>query len=124
MNLLVAIKKLYRRFQTMNTNGMARGYMAKNMGTENFVKHVLTCIERELSEQDVKTRVIGYILIDSLYIQVQVFSVQYGSVIPLREVNKLQRKSPYSLDRRIWTELFQAGLDISKDSHYIKAVLK
>ena len=35
----------------MNTTGFTRGYMAKNMSAENFIKVVVTALSREFEEE-------------------------------------------------------------------------
>lgn len=117
----------------MNANGFIRGHLAKNLGTDDFIKVVLTSVERELTDQGDSVKILGYVLADQLYFQVQVFTEQNGAIAPsneeyegvlsYEEASVLQQRSPYALDRKIWTELIRNGLQLQKKSHYIQTVL-
>lgn len=101
----------------MNTTGFIRGYMAKNMDAERYLKVVIEAIEKEFQwevtcEQELNYNEIKYILtIEKTYIV----------KLDVDMLKKLQEKSPYSLDKYIYEKLIEQGVDIDKArSQYIQ----
>lgn len=102
---------------TVNTTGFIRGYMAKNMKTERYLKVVIEAVEKEFQwevtcEQESKDNDINYIL-----------TIEKAYIVKLNvdTLRKLQEKSPYSLDKYIYEKLMEQGVDIDKKrSQYIQ----
>ena len=95
----------------MNTLGFQRGYMAKNMKVEEFLKVVIKAISMEF-EKEVRIENIGEdqirIVIDSYEVSV---SMKY-----LEEI-----KSPYAIDRYILENLEKEGFSLDRNrSQYIQ----
>ncbi|GAA0343312.1 hypothetical protein GCM10008967_37190 [Bacillus carboniphilus] len=109
----------------MNANGMARGYMAKGMNEEQFLQHVLYCMETELMEREENLAIwhrwtsnrkqcqLGFVLKGELFM----FDLN-------REIiRSLQKRSPYALDRFLWTELLKYEITV-QDDHYLRTVFR
>ncbi|MFD1851414.1 hypothetical protein [Oceanobacillus bengalensis] len=107
----------------MNINGMARGYMAKKLGGEDFLLHVGECVERQLKEWNDRYKVNIMKLAD--YEFVVIYEEKYYHVqLTKEEIELLQKQSPYALDREIWKELENQGLVIVRGvGNYIERVL-
>jgi hypothetical protein len=107
----------------MNINGFARGYMANNHSTENFIKHVVEEIEQQLLEWDHNYEV--FLLKLSYYeIMVKKEDDYFHVKLSEKEVNSLQKRGPFQLDREIWKELEKQGVAIIKGhGNYIDTVL-
>ncbi|OZU89628.1 hypothetical protein CIL03_00335 [Virgibacillus indicus] len=107
----------------MNNSGWIRGYMSKSYSGEDFLIHVGTCIEDQLKEWDE-----GY-AVNIMKFRDYVFVVKNGDKyyemeLTKDEVELLKGKSPYSLDRKIWLELMNQGLEILEGfGNYIGRVL-
>ncbi|WP_099363609.1 hypothetical protein [Fredinandcohnia onubensis] len=99
----------------MNTSGFIRGMMSKSMESEKFFIHVATCIEQELQEWDPDFKVMVMKLKNyELFVTGKQDSLQF--TIAETEINNLQQRGPYALDRKIWRELEQQGLQIIRGS--------
>lgn len=95
----------------MNSSGWIRGMMSKNVSAEKFLLHVATCIEGQLKEWDTNYEV--YVMKFTDYQFVVKNGEKYIELkLTADEVTQLQSQSPYSLDKRIWTELKEQGLTI------------
>ncbi|MEH7226672.1 hypothetical protein V7112_22980 [Bacillus sp. JJ1566] len=95
----------------MNTSGFIRGMISKNMEGEKFLIHVATCIEQELQERDPDFKVIVMKLKNyELFVTGKQESLQL--TITETELTALQQRGPYALDRKIWRDLEQQGLQI------------
>ncbi len=107
----------------MNINGLARTYIARHKSGEEFLKHVVGIIERQLKEWDDRYEVIVMQLVN--YEMFVTNEEQYYHVtIPEQEVHLFQKSGPFILDRKIWRELKKQGLPIVKgDGNYIDVVL-
>jgi hypothetical protein len=107
----------------MNINGFARGYMANNHSGEEFIKHVVEEIEQQLIEWDHNYEV--FLLKLSYYeIMVKKEDHYYHVKLSENEVNSLQKRGPFQLDRKIWKELEMQGITIIKGhGNYIDTVL-
>lgn len=95
----------------MNTTGFIRGLMSKNVSSEDYLKHVTTTVEQQLQEWDPSYEV--FVMKLSNYEIIVKKELQYYNLtLPEAEVIALQDKSPYSLDRKIWSELVDQGLQL------------
>lgn len=95
----------------MNVSGVIRGYMSKNMDVEQFIIHVATLMEKQLKEWDENYEV--YVMKMANYELVVKNGEKYYEVsLSEDEIKVLQNKSPFSLDKRLWTELEQQGLNL------------
>lgn len=95
----------------MNTSGMLRGYMSKNMKAEEFIKVVVNALSREF-ESTVKLERIDE---NSFKISLDKFQV----IMSVELINKL--KSPYGLDKFILEEFEKQGFKFDRNrSQYIK----
>ena len=95
----------------MNSNGFARGLMAKNSNEVDFLKHVASVVERQLKEWDEKYEVM---VIKGLHYEFVVNHNDdfYHLQLSDQDIHELQKKSPYALDRKIWRELENQGLKL------------
>jgi ribosomal protein S19E (S16A) len=108
----------------VNSNGFARGLMAKNSNEEEFIKHVASVVERQLKEWDEKYEVM---VIKGVHYEFVVNHNDdfYHLQLSQQDIHELQKRSPYALDRKIWQELEKIGLTIRWDrGNYIEVVLK
>ncbi|WP_077369021.1 hypothetical protein [Anaerosalibacter sp. Marseille-P3206] len=95
----------------MNTTGFIRGYMAKNMNAEYFIKVVVTAISREF-EEEVKLENIND---DEYLIVMKGYSVKMSREL----IDEL--KSAYGVDRYILGELEKQGFIFDRNrSQYIQ----
>ncbi|MFS0824769.1 hypothetical protein [Bacillus sp. 1P02SD] len=99
----------------MNTSGFLRGMMSKNMEEEKFLIHVATCIEQELQEWDPDGKVI-VVRLENYVLFVLGKLDSYQLTITETELTTLQQRGPYALDRKIWRDLEQQGLQIIRGS--------
>lgn len=94
----------------MNSSGLSRGMMSKSLKAEQFIIHVISCIEKEIQEWNPNFNV--------MLLKLQNYELfingkeSYQVTISESEARTLQHQSPYSLDRRIWLELKEQGLEI------------
>ncbi|GIN61790.1 hypothetical protein J27TS8_17830 [Robertmurraya siralis] len=95
----------------MNISGAARSYMAKYFNEEDFLIHVSKTIERQLQEWDNSYKVMIMKLENYLWTARNVDN-DYELLLSEHEINVLQKKDPYALDREIWNELQKQGLMI------------
>ncbi len=97
----------------MNTSGYIRGYMAKNMKAEDFIKVVVSALNREFEE--IKEGV-------SLEYKDKEFIISMGKyqVVMSKElIDKL--KSPYGIDKYILEEFEKQGFTFERNrSQYIQ----
>lgn len=106
----------------MNTSGFTRGLMAKNMKSEDFLKHVGKCIEDQLKEWGSSYEVL-ILKLDHYYFTVIKEDQNFVLKITEEELQTRQENSPYSLDRKIWGELENQGLEIlSGPGNYLSYV--
>lgn len=102
---------------TVNTLGFIRGYMAKQMGTEEFLEVVMEAMEKEFQwdvtcKRELEESEINYVL---------TIDKDYVVKLSINSLKELQGKSPYSLDKYIYQKLMEQGMEIKKDrSQYIK----
>lgn len=109
----------------MNASGMIRGYMTKNVETENFLMHVTTTIQRQLQEWDENYKVkvekySGHQFLITIYLNAPIYKV----VLNQEEVRINQAKGPYAIDRLIWRELQIQGMTVFySPGNYLAQVL-
>lgn len=109
----------------MGDPNFIREKLSKNMDPDKFFAHVMRVVERKLIEWEHDV----YILYDwshykddvciSFIIDDRFFTFYLGK----KEIESLQRKSPYFLDRLIWTELIKRGIVI-RENEYMKVVFQ
>lgn len=95
----------------MNATGFIRGLLSKNYSNEQFIIHVGEVIEQQLKERD------GAYWVNIIKLKDYIFIVKNGDKdywleMTEEELAALQDQSPFSLDKRIWLELEQQGLEI------------
>lgn len=74
----------------MNTTGFIRGYMAKNMSREKFLKLAAETISKEFG---------GTIIVNNTCQDAyEILFKGYRSVITNKKIDELKSKSPYELD--------------------------
>lgn len=95
----------------MNISGVIRGYMSKNMNVEEFIVHVATLMEKQLKEWDENYEVYVMKLADYEFV-VKNNDTYYGVDISEDEIDFLQNKSPFALDKKLWAELEKQGINI------------
>lgn len=95
----------------MNTTGFIRGYMAKNMSAEDFIKVVVTAISREF-EEEVKLEKTN----DGKYL---IAMDGYGITMSKKFIDDI--KSPYGVDKYILEDFEKQGLIFDRTrSQYIQ----
>ncbi|MCC3359127.1 hypothetical protein [Bacillus sp. REN16] len=99
----------------MNTSGFIRGLMSRNMEGEKFFIHVATFIEQQLQEWDPDFKVFVMMLENyEMFVTGKQESLQL--TMTDTEIITLQQRDPYALDRKIWREMEQEGLQIRRGS--------
>ncbi|TKD72185.1 hypothetical protein [Pseudalkalibacillus hwajinpoensis] len=83
----------------MNCNGFTRGLMAKNYSGEKFLLHVCDVIERQLNEWSDDFEVMVMKLVDYELV-VKKENKYYEMTLSEKDIETLQNKFPFSLDRR------------------------
>ena len=100
----------------MNSSGFIRRMMAINMEAEQFLQKVCETIERQLRcwDETYTLRLQKDLLkADSYKIEVDhPLGKSYVIMLIVKDVQTLQRKSPYALDHFIWWSLEEKGLMI------------
>lgn len=106
----------------MNSSGFIRGLMSKNLGHEEFLQHVGNTIEKQLQEWDENYQV-NIMKMENYHFIVKNGDKDYWLEITEEELIKLQNKSPFSLDFRLWTMLVVQGIEIKfGDGDYLLKV--
>lgn len=107
----------------MNSNGFARGLLAKNYSGEKFLLHVSDVIERQLKEWSDAFEVIVMKLVDYEFV-VKKGNRYFELVISEQELDTLQATGPFALDRFVWKELEKQGVAIVREyGDYIERVI-
>ncbi len=97
----------------MNTTGFIRGYMAKNMIAEDFIKVVVSALNREFTE------VKGGVQLENINDEFVIRMKEYSIIMSKDHIDKL--KSPYGIDRYILEEFEKQGYKFDKNrSQYIQ----
>ncbi|HLR35769.1 MAG TPA: hypothetical protein VK071_10655 [Tissierellales bacterium] len=95
----------------MNTSGVIRGYMSKNMDAEEFIKIVVSALSREFGEK-VQLQNIN----DDEFI---ITMADYTVTMSKELINEL--KSPYGVDRFILEKFESQGFQFDRNrSQYIQ----
>lgn len=96
----------------MNTQGWIRGYIAHNSSTDKFINLILTTISKEFGyEFQLNENINDFI------ISIDKFEI----TIDKESAEKLQKRSPYALDKYILNTLQEQGLEFDKGrSQYIR----
>ncbi|NMD71778.1 hypothetical protein HHO41_15880 [Bacillus sp. DNRA2] len=107
----------------MNVSGWKRSYVSRFYSTDDFLIRVASDIEQQLQEWDENYQV--YILkLKNYKLNVKNGERYYHMQLDEEEVDSLQRKSPFSLDVKIWKELEKEGLIILKGyGDYLDSIL-
>lgn len=96
----------------MNTTGFLRGYMAKNMSAESFIKVVAEALAREFEEE-----------VNTVSIIENEYEIWFAS-INTELINELKTKSPYAVDKYLLQEFSRQGFRFDESrSQYIKYCL-
>ncbi|MBK5242621.1 hypothetical protein [Clostridium sp.] len=95
----------------MNTTGMIRGYMSKNMKTEEFIKLVIAALSREF-EKEVKLEIINE---NGFWISLDNYKIKMSKEL----IEK--HKTPYGIDRFILEAFEKQGFKFNRNrSQYIQ----
>jgi hypothetical protein len=96
----------------MNTTGFIRGYMAKNMSAEEFIKVSAEALAREF-EEEVK-------VITAEENEYNIVFNDYRVSINTNLIDELKAKSPYAVDKYMLQEFGKQGLNVDETrSQYI-----
>lgn len=97
----------------MNTTGFLRGYMAKNMTAQQFIKVAAEAISREFEEQ------VEVIIVSPE--EYEIIFRGYKAEISSALIKELKGKSPYGVDKYLLEEFRKQGLCFNEDrSQYIR----
>lgn len=108
----------------MNINGPGRGYMARSKSGEEFLLHIAQVIELQLKEWSEDYEEVIVMKLADYELIVRNKEDYYHVQLSPEEIESLQKKSPFSLDQKVWKELEQQGLPIVRGvGNYIDAVL-
>jgi hypothetical protein len=95
----------------LNTSGIQRGYMAKNMKAEEFIKVVINALSKEFG-RELKMEIIN----DNEF---RITLDNYEVIMSNELINKL--KSPYGVDRFILEAFERQGFKFDRNrSQYIR----
>ncbi|RLL43716.1 hypothetical protein D8M04_12395 [Oceanobacillus piezotolerans] len=108
----------------MNTTGAVRGILSRNLSNEDYLYGVVKTIKKQLREWNPNYEV-EFVKKEAYELIIKNEGATYRIVISEEELDTLQKLSPYSLDRRIWSDLEQQGLEIIRGKgNYIDNVFK
>ncbi|SHF95994.1 hypothetical protein [Ornithinibacillus halophilus] len=108
----------------MNTTGFIRGYMSKNQEGEKYLDHVVGVIEQQLQEIDENYEA-EVTKIEEYKISVRNNNQAIHIKISKPQLLKLQSRSPYSLDKYIWTNLTKNGVEVTNaNGNYLDYVFR
>lgn len=107
----------------MSESSFIREMLSKSTLPDKFFAHVIRVVEKELIDwgHDVIILFDWPENIDEISISFIIDGRFFSFYIGKKEIEGLQRKSPFFLDRLIWTELIKRGI-IIKDDEYMKMV--
>ena len=101
----------------MNSLGFIRGYMARHMGAEEFLRIVLDTIKKEFIWEVDFRKELNY---DEEAYVINIDN-KYEMKLNADSLNELIEKVPYTVDRYIYEKLIDQGVKIDKKrSQYIK----
>ena len=106
----------------MNASGMLRGYASKAMPNDAYFDHVTKTIEKQLKQWDP-----GFELFVNTTDGYQIAALhgekRYTATLSAEEWNALQQNAPFSVDRAIWQQLQEQGLEVKTEfGDYIEKV--
>jgi hypothetical protein len=105
----------------MNANGMARGYLAKNMNNGEFIHFVLDCILKQLKEWNHDVRLESYELEECYKVILTIEGAPQMILLSKVLCRLKQSEGPYALDRYLWEKIKSNG-HVLHETHYIKTV--
>lgn len=110
----------------MNINGVARGYMARNLCAEEFLKKVGEMVECQLKEWDLHYELnIMKLKRASYELEIRNQDDYYRVPLSTFDIRYHQNSGAYQLDKRIWKELADQGLTIiTGKGNYIDYIFK
>lgn len=97
----------------MNTSGFIRGYMAKNMKSESFLKFAAETISKEFG---------GSIIVNNTCQDAyEILFKGCRAVITNEKIDELRSKSPYEVDKYLLTSFRSQGFKFDeRRSQYIR----
>ncbi|MBM7649170.1 hypothetical protein JOC78_002123 [Bacillus ectoiniformans] len=109
----------------MNTSGMLRGYLSKVMDPESYFYHVVTCMEKQLTDWEYDPILLFDWQEDSRMIHMSfiINGELYWLELEKELSKQLQLKSPYSIDRYLWEILKKQGLKLKESNYILNAFL-
>lgn len=115
--------KLYKGRNSMNISGVARSYMSRHLGEEDFLIHVSKTVERQLQEWDGAYEVI-IMKLENYEWNVKLGDDYFHIELSEKVIHELQHRDPYALDRKLWKDLQEQGLKIVRGyGNYLDFVL-
>jgi hypothetical protein len=100
----------------MNSSGFIRGYMAKNMNADLFIRVVAEALAREFEEK-----------VNTVSIkqgEYEILFKDYRVTIHEDLINKLKAKSPYGVDKYLLRQFADQGFNFDeRKSQYIRYCL-
>ncbi len=98
--------------------------MAKSHNSEEFLLHVANVMERQLKEWN-DTYEVMVMKLASYELMVKEKEQYYHVHLNEQEIDTLQKRDPYGLDRKVWRELLNQGLPIIQGTgNYTGLVLR
>lgn len=95
----------------MNSTGFSRGYMAKNMSAEDFIKVVVKALSTEFEEE---------VKLEKMNDGFEIVMNDYSITMSKEHIEKI--KSPYRVDRYIIEELEKQGFIFDRNrSQYVQS---
>ncbi|AJD92936.1 hypothetical protein JMA_36190 [Jeotgalibacillus malaysiensis] len=95
----------------MNASGMLRGYASKAMPNDAYFAHVTKTMEKQLKQWDSDYELFVNTT-DGYRIAVLLGEKRYASALSVEEWDTLQQNAPFSVDRAIWQQLQEQGLEV------------
>ncbi|TFE01519.1 hypothetical protein [Jeotgalibacillus salarius] len=95
----------------MNASGMLRGYASKAMPNDAFFNHVTTTMEKQLKQWNPDYELLVNTSDDYRIVVLQ-NEKRYTATLSAEEWATLQQTAPFSVDRAIWQQLQEQGLEV------------
>lgn len=95
----------------MNASGMLRGYASKAMPNDAFFDHVTQTMEKQLKQWDTDYELFVNTT-DGYQIAVLYGESRYTATLSAENWDTLQQNTPSSVDRAIWLQLQEQGLEV------------
>jgi hypothetical protein len=107
----------------MNVNGYARGLMSRNMDGEKYLEHIAKIMELQLKEWDEEYEVMVMKLVNYEWV-INNKDIFYHVELSDQDLQVLQKKDPFAIDRKLWLDLEKQGLPIIKGvGNYLDRVM-